>query len=76
MNTAREIESAIERLSPDEQERLALWFEQRFQERWDTELQEDAAFGKLDALYSQLCPTDSVEEDKPLDEFLDDEKLP
>lgn len=75
MCRVQEIEQAIERLSPEEFDRLATWFEERFQGRWDRELEADAASGRLDGIYDRLVKEESGEEVPP-DDFLDDQKLP
>ena len=45
-----EIESAIERLGPDELARFRAWFAEFDAARWDRQFEQDAAAGKLDAL--------------------------
>ena len=74
MSTLQEIEAAIERLSPEEIDRLAAWFEERFQSRWDRQLEDDAASGRLDDLYDRLVKEEGGEEIS-LDDFLDDQKF-
>ncbi len=74
MSTLQEIEAAIERLSPAEIDRLAAWFEERFQSHWDRVLEADSASGRLDDAYDRLVKEDGDEE-VPLDDFLDDQKL-
>ncbi len=73
MNTARKIESAIELLPTSEQEQLASWFEQRFQNQWDKQLEADAASGKLDSLFERLSKEGDPQEKEVR---LDDQKLP
>lgn len=72
--TLQEIEAAIERLSPEEIDRLAGWFEERFQSHWDRQLEDDASSGRLDDVYDRLVRKDGGEE-VPLDDFLDGQKL-
>lgn len=74
MSNLQEIEAAIERLGPEETDRLAAWFEERFQGRWARQLEADAASGRLDAAYDRLVSEEPGEE-APLDDLLDDEKL-
>lgn len=50
MSTVDEIESAIERLSPEELASLRAWFAAYDARLWDRQLEEDVAAGKLDAL--------------------------
>ena len=45
-----EIERAIEQLPPEELVRLRAWFAEFDAERWDRELEEDVAAGRLDDL--------------------------
>lgn len=75
MTKVREIEEAIEGLSPSEVEQLASWFEARFQDHWDRQLDADSASGSLDALYDHLVAEDGPKDRVALDEFLDDQKL-
>ncbi len=53
MDRVEEIESAIERLAPEEFTRIARWFRERDHVRWDTELDTDSASGKLDFLFDE-----------------------
>ena len=50
MTRVEEIQSAIVSLSPKEYARLQQWFTERNWERWDREIEEDAASGALDFL--------------------------
>jgi hypothetical protein len=50
MSRVEEIERAIRRLSPDEFADVAQWICELQQERWDRQLDADAAAGKLDFL--------------------------
>lgn len=53
MTRVEEIQSAIVSLSPQEYARLRQWFTERSWERWDGEIEEDAASGKLDFLVEE-----------------------
>ena len=53
MATVDQIETAILQLPPDDFQRLALWFQQLDQERWDDQLAQDIAAGKLKALAAE-----------------------
>jgi hypothetical protein len=53
MDRVEEIESAIERLAPEEFTRIARWFRERDQAHWDTKLDADSASGKLDFLFEE-----------------------
>jgi hypothetical protein len=50
MSTATEIEAAIEQLPAEELARLRAWFAEFDGARWDRQLQEDVAAGRLDSL--------------------------
>ena len=53
MTQVETIQSAIEALSVEEFARLRRWFEERDWERWDRQLERDAASGKLDFLIDE-----------------------
>ena len=55
MTRVEEIQSAIVSLSPKEYARLQQWFTERNRERWDREIEEDAASGKLDFLAEEAA---------------------
>lgn len=48
--TIAEIEKAVAKLSPEGFSSLRVWFEELAADRWDEEIAEDAASGKLDKL--------------------------
>ena len=50
MSRIEEIEQAIQQLSTEELSKLAQWIQELDQERWDKQLDSDAAVGKLDFL--------------------------
>jgi hypothetical protein len=50
MSSMRDIEQAIRQLSPDELARFREWFAEYDAARWDRQIEEDVASGKLDAL--------------------------
>ena len=50
MSKVDEIQSAIESLTEDEYSRFRKWFSEKDWEKWDRQLEEDAASGKLDFL--------------------------
>jgi hypothetical protein len=50
MSTVEQIESAILSLPPDDFRRLAEWFAELDQRRWDEQLERDVAAGRLEAL--------------------------
>lgn len=50
MNTIREIEKAVEGLSPEELAAFRAWFAAFDSDAWDQEIEDDAAAGRLDDL--------------------------
>ncbi|MBV8780454.1 MAG: hypothetical protein JO353_03570 [Phycisphaerae bacterium] len=50
MSTIAEIEHAIQQLQPDDLERFRAWFATFDAARWDRQIEQDAADGRLDAL--------------------------
>jgi hypothetical protein len=53
MSRVEEIEDAIDRLPPEEFRRIVHWVTERDQERWDEQLDRDAASGKLEVLFEE-----------------------
>lgn len=53
MELVEEIEAAIERLAPEDFQRFAIWFREREAARWDRQLDEDSASGRLDFLFEE-----------------------
>ena len=53
MSRVEEIEAAIDRLPPEEYQRIIEWFRAREQHRWDEQLDADSANGKLDFLFEE-----------------------
>ena len=53
MNRLDEIEAAITNLPPADYRRLVDWLLAREQARWDEQLDEDSATGKLDFLFEE-----------------------
>jgi hypothetical protein len=53
MSRIEEIEDAIDRLGPEEFQRIARWVHEREQQRWDEQLDSDSTSGKLDFLYDE-----------------------
>ena len=48
MSKLEQIEKSIESLSDDELSKLAAWFQELRAARWDRQIEEDAAAGRLD----------------------------
>jgi hypothetical protein len=53
MDRVEEIEAAIHNLPPDQYQRLAEWFHEFEQKRWDAQMDEDSASGKLNFLFEE-----------------------
>ena len=53
MSRIEEIEDAIDRLSPEEFQRLAGWVREREQRRWDEQLDSDSSSGKLNFVFEE-----------------------
>lgn len=53
MDTLKQIETAILQLSAEDLRRLSSWLHALEQQRWDEQLERDAAAGKLDSLANQ-----------------------
>jgi hypothetical protein len=53
MDRVEEIETAIANLPPDQYRRFVDWFRAREQTRWDEQLGQDNAAGKLDFLFDE-----------------------
>lgn len=65
MNT-REIESAIEQLSPSEVARLAEWFQEYQARVWDNRIALDVQSGRLDSLIEETEREFDAGEHRPL----------
>jgi hypothetical protein len=50
MGTIREIEAAVQELSPSELSNFRKWFNEFDADAWDKQFEQDAQSGKLDAL--------------------------
>jgi hypothetical protein len=53
MSDLQAIQQAIQSLSPEEQDALRRWFEERDAAAWDDQIERDAAAGKLDSLAAE-----------------------
>ncbi len=56
MSAVEKIEQDIEALSSKDFDRLAMWVEHRRDEKWDRQMEEDAAAGRLDFLFEEARP--------------------
>ena len=70
------IEAAIAQLTPEELETLVKWIDRRRETDFDRKIEADARSGRLDSLYQRLETENRGEAEIPLDEFLDQTKLP
>lgn len=76
MSTVQEIESAIDRLPPRELLALVDRLRERHADAWDRQIEADAQNGRLDALYATLERENQGQPETPLNEVVDDGKLP
>jgi hypothetical protein len=53
MDRVEEIESAIDRLPPDEYQRVIEWLRARHEAGWDEQIDRDSSAGKLDFLFTE-----------------------
>ncbi|HEY3762000.1 MAG TPA: hypothetical protein VGN23_09655 [Verrucomicrobiae bacterium] len=76
MSTVKEIESAISKLSRNDLTTLESWFAEFTTDAWDRQIESDAKSGRLDAFYQKLQKENLGQPDVPLNEVLNEEKLP
>jgi hypothetical protein len=53
MSTVKEIESAIQKLKPEEIHAVADWLQEYREELWDKQIETDAKAGRLDKLMDE-----------------------
>ena len=70
VSTVAEIESAISSLPIQDARRVADWLQEYLDAKWDKELDEDIAAGRLDALWEKAKTDIAAGRVKPLDEVL------
>ncbi|NEO27113.1 MAG: hypothetical protein F6K03_09515 [Kamptonema sp. SIO4C4] len=70
MTTLPEIEKAIQNLPEQDIRRLADWLQEYLEQRWERQIEADAASGKLDHLIAQAEADIANNQVKPLDEVL------
>lgn len=75
MTQIQKIEQAIAKLPREEFFELVRQLRERHADEWDRQIEEDAQSGKLREVYGRLQLENQDQPNKPLDEFLDDEKL-
>lgn len=66
MTNVDRIQKQIEALTHDEFFELHKWVEEHFEDRWDRELEEDAAAGRLDALTEHALEDERQGRTRPL----------
>lgn len=71
MSTVAEIESALRTLPEREAWQVAGWLQEYLSEKWNRQIDEDIAAGRLDRLADQALADYHAGRVKPLDEILD-----
>ena len=71
-----EIEAAIANLPRHEFADLARWFDDERNRKWDLQMEEDAASGKLRKLFDRMQIENQGNSEIPLNEVIDDSQLP
>jgi len=72
MSTVAEIKRAFQNLPEKEAREVAGWIQEVMENRWDRQIDEDIASGKLDKLAEQALSHYRTGRVKPLNELLDD----
>jgi hypothetical protein len=54
MDSIEEIETAIDRLQPEDYRRVVDWIRAREEANWDEQLDRESAAGKLDRLFAEV----------------------
>lgn len=71
MNALPEIEAAIKQLPEDDVRQLAGWIQKYLDEKWDRQMEEDLAAGKLDTLIAKAEADIAANNVRDIDEILD-----
>ena len=71
MSSVAEIELAISKLSRNQFEELGRWFDRQRNLKWDHQIEDDSAAGKLDFLLKELDDDIAHERTRPADELCD-----
>lgn len=66
MTKLEQIEKSVEALSKDELKKFAAWFAELQAERWDKQIEEDVAAGRLDKLAEEALAELKVGRTRPL----------
>ena len=72
MSTVTEIESALRQLPEKAAWEVAGWLQKYLADKWDRQIDDDIAAGKLDKLADQALADYRAGNVKPLDEILDE----
>ncbi|MFB2920395.1 hypothetical protein [Aerosakkonema funiforme] len=71
MNALAEIEAAIKQLPENDIRQLAEWIQNYLNEKWDRQMEEDLAAGKLNALIAKAEADIAANNVRDIDEILD-----
>lgn len=71
MNALAEIEAAIKQLPEDDVRQLAGWIQKYLDEKWDRQMEEDLAAGKLDTLIAKAEADIVANNVRDIDEIID-----
>jgi hypothetical protein len=71
MSTVSEIENALQILPIDQAREVAEWLQNYLDEKWDRQIDEDIASGRLDKLADKALQDYHAGRVKPLDEIID-----
>lgn len=70
MNTLPEIEAAIKQLPEGDVRQLSEWLQEYVDQRWEVQMEDDLALGKLDQLIAKAEADIAAHRVKKLDEIL------
>ena len=73
MSTVAEIESALSQLPVKDARLIADWLQEYLDAKWDKQMDEDSAAGRLDPLWEKAKADITTGRVKSLDEVLNDE---
>jgi hypothetical protein len=71
MSTVAEIEKALQNLPMEDARKVAAWLQDYLDEKWDQQIDQDIAAGKLDKLADKAVRDYKDGRVKPLDEITD-----
>ena len=73
MNALPEIEAAIQKLPENDVRQLVAWLQNYLHEKWDRQMEEDLATGKLDALIGKAEADIAANNVRDINEILDND---